>query len=338
MIISFEVAQISTALLKKYRDYVAEFASTNNKQKVAVQRVIKTKLSSIPNASVGPGSAPNVSEFSVPESLVRDSFIKNFSSLKNLEDIETALDQSRRQIKKIVVEQPSLLQQFFSESNSTDITVISEGLVKHYRLNFDKSSFLSRDFGITWDPAQRVFNTKINPSKEKNIINTINSAVLEYNAKTIEEFEKGIMSLKKATSASLGSMTIDINYISNNGIPTSVASIFKDNKGFIAGRFISALDLTILIRREIQRRMRPQSFTSPARPSKMTSRTFQFRNSFNITMLDYRKGVMNYFYLPYYDENEDYGYEVSGLVENSIRYVLQQRLRRQLGLTREFNY
>lgn len=336
MVVSVQFDIVTPMLLKRYRDYLRDYTNLNDRNRVEFQKAVKAKLNTVRGASAGRGQPPSVNSFSVSETLLRNSFSKNFSSLNKLESVEDLLSKSRRQIKKIIVTQSSLEQQFYAESNSTDITVIADGQVNYYSLTFNKDSFLSRDFGITWDPATETFNTKITPSKEREIVSAINKVPVEYSAKTIREFEQGLSSLKRKGFANFGKLTIDISYLGDNGIPTSSANIVKDDKGFIAGRFVSAIDLTILIRRQIQARMRPRSSTAKARPTKMTSRSFTFRDSFDITMLDYRRGVMNYFYLPYYDENEEYNYEVSQLVESSIRYVLQQRLRRQLDLTREF--
>jgi hypothetical protein len=333
--LTLEFDIVTPMLLKRYRDYLRDYSNLNDRNRVEFQKAVKAKLNTIRGASAGRGQPPSVNSFSVSETLLRNSFSKNFSSLNKLESVEELLNKSRRQIKKIIVSQSSLEQQFYSESNSTDITVIADGQVNYYSLIFNKDSFLSRDFGITWDPSTETFNTKITPSKEQEIVRAINEVPFEYSAKTIREFEQGLSSLKRRGFANFGTLSIDVNYLSDKGIPTSTANIIKDDKGFIAGRFISAIDLTILIRRQIQARMRPRSSTTKARPTKMTSRSFTFRDSFDITMLDYRRGVMNYFYLPYYDENEEYNYEVSQLVESSIRYILQQRLRRQLALTRE---
>lgn len=338
MIFSYKLQLLTPLLLKQYRDYIKSYSEASSSNKTAFQRAIKSNLSRVKGARVSNGDTPSINTFSVPSSKVSQAFIKRFSSLSKIIDVEQELANSRRQIKQVIVGQPDLLDTFYSNSDSTDITVITDGLIKHYNLSFSKSSFLSRDFSITWDPKTNTFNTKLVPSKEREIVNLINSTSTEYASKTIQEFEQGLTSLKKKGLASFSDMTVNIEYLSNNGIPTSSGTLVRDERDFIVGRFISALDLTILIRRRIQSSMRPQSFTSEPRPPRMTTRTGQFRDSFEIRSLDYRRGVMNYFYLPYYDDNEGYGYEVSGLVERSIRSVVQERLGRQLNIIRQFNY
>lgn len=337
MIFSVQIKLLTPMLIERYRRYIQGYTQPDSRSKVEFNRVIRDNLNRVKGASVSAGGAPEIASFSVPRSKVRSAFIKRFSSLSEVADVETQLSNSRRQIKQIIVGEPDLLDDFFNNSASTDIAVIADGLVKYYNLSFSRSSFLSRDFNITWDPATNTFNTKLVPSKEAEIRNLIENAGTEYNAKTIREFEAGLNNLKRRGIANFAELTVDVSYLSNKGIPTSSATLYTDSKDFIVGRFISAIDLTILIRRKIQANMRPQSFTSPPRPPRMTTRTLQFRNSFEIRSLDYRRSVMNYFYLPYYDENERYGYEVSGLVQRSIRSVLQERLGRQLNLVRQFN-
>lgn len=338
MIVNTKVTLLTPMVLTNYRNYISDYSEPSTKNKVQYQKAVNTKLQSIINASVSAGTSPSINTFTVPAIDIRNSFMRLFSSLETVNSIEEDLNTARRQIKKIIISDTSLQDQFYKESSSTDITVIASGLIKHYKLTFTRDSFRSKDFSITWDPKTETFNTKITPSKEREISSKIASVAEEYNAKTIAEFEAGIKNLKKSGAANFSELTVNVSYLGPNGIPTSSATMVKTEDDFIAGRFISSIDLTILIRREIGRRMRPvQPPSVPARPPIMTTRTGMFRESFTITALDYRRGVMNYFYLPYYDKNMEYGYEVSSLVQGSIRYVLQQRLRRQLNLIRELD-
>lgn len=336
--ITSRVVILTPFILKQYKNYIRDYQKANNNNRVEYQKAVNEKLQSILNSTVSPGSAPSINVFSVPADDVRTSFIRLFSNIEASQQIEEDLSRSRRQIKQIIVSSSSLLETFYKESSSTDISVIADGVVKYYKLTFTKESFRSRDFSITWDPTTETFNTKLSPKKDNEIFTKVTSAADEFRAKTIKEFEEGLNSLKKSGVTSFSNFTVDISYLRSNGVPTSSAYLSKEQKDFIAGRFISSIDLTILIRREIKNRMRPYKPPSvPARPPIMTTRTGTFRESFTITSLDYRRGVMNYFYLPYYDKNMEYGYEVSSLVQGSIRYVLQQRLRRQLNLIREFD-
>lgn len=338
MIVNTKVTILTPLILRQYRNYVKEYARVSDSNKVEYQKLVNEKLQSVLSATVSAGSSPSINIFTIPTEDVRNSFIRLFSTVEMSQAIEEDLSKSRRQIKQIIVSDSSLFETFYKESSSTDISVIADGLAKYYKLTFTKESFRSRDFSITWNPSTETFITKLSPKKDNEISSKVRSAADEFRAKTIAEFEEGLTNLKKSGLTSFSEFTVDIGYLGGNGITTSSASLSKEKEDFIAGRFVSSMDLTILIRREIRRRMRPtQPPSVPGRPPIMTTRTGMFRESFTITALDYRRGVMNYFYLPYYDKNMEYGYEVSSLVQGSIRYVLQQRLRRQLNLIRELD-
>jgi hypothetical protein len=68
-------------------------------------------------------------------------------------------------------------------------------------------------------------------------------------------------------------------------------------------------------------------------PPKIYERTGTFRGSIE-AYADFRTNTLNYFYAPYYDSLEKYGYQIQDLVEGSIRSITQQYFNRQFNLVR----
>lgn len=91
------------------------------------------------------------------------------------------------------------------------------------------------------------------------------------------------------------------------------------------------MDITTLVQGRTRLRMRRGS--GEPYPSKIYERSGTFRQSIE-AYADFRTNIVNYFYAPYYDSLERYGYEIQDLVEGSIRSVTQQRFNRQFNLVK----
>ena len=73
--------------------------------------------------------------------------------------------------------------------------------------------------------------------------------------------------------------------------------------------------------------------TGEPRPTKIYERSSTFRSSIT-AFADLDSKIVSYFYLPYYDSLEQYGYEIQELVEGSIRTVIQNRFNSKFYLKR----
>ena len=91
------------------------------------------------------------------------------------------------------------------------------------------------------------------------------------------------------------------------------------------------LDISQLVQGRTRLRMRRGS--GKPYPSKIFERSGTFRESIE-AYADFRTNIVNYFYAPYYDSLESYGYEIQDLVEGSIRSITQQRFNRQFNLVK----
>jgi hypothetical protein len=94
----------------------------------------------------------------------------------------------------------------------------------------------------------------------------------------------------------------------------------------------SIVRLTELVQGRVRLKMRRG--VGVARPSKIYERTGTFRSSIDV-YADFRSRQIDYFYLPYYDSLEEYGYEINNLVTESIRAIMQERYSTQFALRRK---
>lgn len=108
--------------------------------------------------------------------------------------------------------------------------------------------------------------------------------------------------------------------------------VLQDRKDKIAQQTMpSIIDITVLVQGRTRLRMRRGS--GEPYPPKIYERTGTFRQSIE-AYADFRTNTLNYFYEPYYDSLEKYGYQIQDLVEGSIRSVTQQYFNKQFNLVR----
>lgn len=88
----------------------------------------------------------------------------------------------------------------------------------------------------------------------------------------------------------------------------------------------SAIDVTVLVKAKVKQRMRRGA--GKPRPPKIYERTGAFRNSIR-AFFNFRQRTVDYFYEPYYQKLERSGYQVTNLVEDSIRSVIQTKFKQQ---------
>lgn len=93
----------------------------------------------------------------------------------------------------------------------------------------------------------------------------------------------------------------------------------------------SIIDITSLVKGRTRLKMRRGS--GEPYPSKIYERTGTFRQSIE-AYADFRDMTIRYFYQPYYDSLERYGYQIEDLVEGSIRSIARQYFNKQFNLVR----
>jgi hypothetical protein len=117
----------------------------------------------------------------------------------------------------------------------------------------------------------------------------------------------------------------------NTRLPKILATNYNVAKTVQKGRFASAPQLTSLLRLEVYSRMKK---AGKAAPPIMTNRSGRFIENLEVAQVNYRNNIINYYSLPLYYSLEKYDYEVTDLIEGSLRAVTQKLYSRQFNLVR----
>jgi hypothetical protein len=117
-------------------------------------------------------------------------------------------------------------------------------------------------------------------------------------------------------------LSFDLNYV--KGSVVAYNSIVKVQRASGSAKTqLSILDITMLVRGRTKLKMRRGS-AAPS-PPKIYERSGAFRGSIE-AVANMNTNVINYFYTPYYDALQRYGYTIQDMVEGSIRDIARERL------------
>lgn len=196
------------------------------------------------------------------------------------------------------------------------------------------------DKGFTVEiPSDEVIKA-LNSSKIKRQYTALNSEALErinrllvesqFSDATFKSLEKLNIDFKTATTYDSGSVNIYKTSFKTKNI------IEKAQKGIsTSGQFISKIQLTALVQRAMLQRMpRGPERGPPLSPRILTHRTGQFLRSTQISLLNYKTNVIQYFYDPIYRVHENTKRDPRELIEASIREVTQRQFGRQFNIIR----
>ncbi len=232
-------------------------------------------------------------------------------------------------------------------NKSKNLTIFSKtaGSLQAYNIYFPRSKFKTPIFGV--NVRDRTIKYQVQTAFEKSIVKKLNSAATVGINKQIEKEQLSLQNslasrLKvartKTTSITFGRGTntkkenINIIYYTTNSMPVSSAKIIGGKKlTYKPVQELSLIDITVAVRGRTRLRMR-RGVGNP-RPPKIYERSGTFRASIE-AVADIRQRRINYFYLPYYDSLEAYGYEINDLVEGSIRAISQKLFGQQFVLQR----
>lgn len=212
-----------------------------------------------------------------------------------------------------------------------------------YNIFFPRSKFKPPIFGVSI--ADRTINYEIQTTFEKQVIKALNSAATEGINEQIQKeqlkLQKSLVSRVKVKSKKSSvsipvtkdkKENINIIYYTTNSMPMSKATIRGGKKLIyqpVQGP--SLIDITVAVRGRTKLRMRRGA--GEPRPPKIYERDGDFRSSIE-AIADLRSNTIEYFYTPYYQRLERYGYEITDLVEGSIRAVAQAQFNQRFNLTR----
>ena len=230
-------------------------------------------------------------------------------------------------------------------NKAKNLTIFTEGSstsVLAYQIYFPKNKFTSNIFGVGYEASNAskslTFSYFLNNSFEKNLKEAVQGTIVKSNIRDFRKLQ--YENFKPNTSVGFGrnigggrkekTETIDIYWAHSNSIP--VANITtKLPKKYKPVQGPSILDITMLVRGRARLKMRRGS--GAPTPPKIYERSGTFRGSIE-AIANTRNNTIDYFYLPYYDSLQKYGYEIEGLVTDSIRAIAQERLGRQFILRR----
>lgn len=219
----------------------------------------------------------------------------------------------------------------FAKKNSTSVLA--------YQIYFPRNQFKSDKFGASFqadnDKKDFAFSYYLTNSFERRLKEAVVNNMTKANLAKFKTLEYDRYNKETKTIAFGKGKTsqIDIYWAQTNSIPVANirTTIPKSNKTSVAEE-MSTLKLTSLVRARARLRMR-RGATTP-RPPKLRNVTGTFRSTIQATLED-KNTVIRYFYEPYYSSLERYGYEVTELVEGSIRSIAQERFGRQFILRRD---
>lgn len=117
----------------------------------------------------------------------------------------------------------------------------------------------------------------------------------------------------------------------NTKLPKILSTNYEVAKTVKKGRFASAPQLTSLLRLEVFSRMKK---SGKAAPPILTTRTGRFVENLEVAQVNYKNKIINYYSLPFYYSLEQYDYEVTDLIEGSLRDITQKLYSRQFNLVR----
>lgn len=124
-----------------------------------------------------------------------------------------------------------------------------------------------------------------------------------------------------------GNMFVDVTNRVPKILTANLASLGSAQKG----RFMSADKMTSLLQILVLDKMKKKGL---AAPPMMTNRTGRFVDSLQIAQISYKNRIIRYYSNPVYFANEQYGYEVSELIEGSIQDIVGSLYSRRFGLIR----
>lgn len=224
-----------------------------------------------------------------------------------------------------------------------NLTIFAKGSstsVFAYQIYFPKNKFTSGIFGASYaadnDSKSITFSYFLNNSFEKNLKDAVQDAIIKTSVRDFKKLEynnfksRDIGFGKRLKGGkSEGNETIEIYWPHTNSIPVAniKAKIPKQKSTVTTQPRI--IDITMLVRGRTKLRMRRGA--GKPNPPKIHERSGTFRSSIE-AVANMQSNTINYFYVPYYDSLEKYGYEITDLVEGSIRAIAKERFGSQFVL------
>lgn len=206
-----------------------------------------------------------------------------------------------------------------------------------YQIFFPYSSFKSDKFGVGYEADNSSKSFTFSYFLRNSFENSLKKAVIDnLTATSLEKFKNQEYDKYKKTTKTVkfgrtSSETVEVYWAHSNSIPVANITTKINKRAGVDTRTPSIIDITMLVRGRARLKMRRGTGTPT--PPKIYERSGTFRGSIQ-AVANMKNSTINYFYTPYYDSLEKYGYKINDLVQDSIRAIAQERLGGQFVLRR----
>jgi hypothetical protein len=223
--------------------------------------------------------------------------------------------------------------------NLTIFSLKSSTSVRAYQIYFPKASFNSQNFGVSYSSEATsntiTFSYFLRNAFERALKNSFNTEITKASLDNFSTLEYANYRSARRTVKVRGAkqQSVTIYWAHTNSIPVAniITRIPKNKNLYKPVQGPSLVDITVAVRGRTKLRMR-RGLGEP-NPPKIFERSGTFRSSIE-AIANMRTNSIEYFYTPYYQSLERYGYEINELVEGSIRSIAQAQFNRRFNLTR----
>lgn len=215
--------------------------------------------------------------------------------------------------------------ELFSNKNSfLDVSFSNDGSI---RVNLKiPSSVLNSAFR---EASENIFN-ELNTNALLDSVENFMESNISNKAETLsKDYETAI----KQAESLLKKNRIKIGEIHAEGSVIASSLKIRYSKARKKPTTLSIIDITKLVRGRTRLKMRRGS-GNPTPPN-IYERSGTFRGSIQ-AVANMNTQVIDYFYLPYYDSLQKYGYQVDDLVSRSIRDIAKERLGQEFVLRKNY--
>jgi hypothetical protein len=227
---------------------------------------------------------------------------------------------------------PKFHNEAYNKAKNLTIFSKSGGSILAYQIYFPKSKFVSGIFGATYSANQAensyTFSYYLNNSFEKALTasaqaSITNTSIEDFRNLTYDKVTKSGISYGRGTKETKATQTVNIYWPHTNSVPVANIKTKIPRQQQRRSQQASILDITMLVRGRTKLKMRRGS-AAPS-PPKIYERSGAFRGSIE-AVANMNTNIINYFYTPYYDALQRYGYTIQDMVEGSIRDIARERL------------
>jgi hypothetical protein len=224
----------------------------------------------------------------------------------------------------------------YNKAKNLTIMTFDGSKIKALEIFFPRSKFTSTLFGAkTFSSSESgiSFYYFLNDPFEKALKASIDAATI----KAAEDSFKKEVYRSKVTYKRGGVkrlFPIEFSWAHSDSIPMLNVRATITKKATMGPKLPSIIDITQAVQGRVRLKMRRSS--GIPQPPKITERSGTFRGSIR-AYINTRTKMTNYYYIPYYDALEEYGYDINSMVETSVRAISREKYNIDYSLRRSRN-